>query len=587
MNHLPPIEVLPAQTVRATYGALILAISDHDAFSPYAPYLQNMANLIALVVENWSQAQELQSLNRNLEDQVLERTRELKESEERYRLVIQASNEGIWDWDLKTNYVYYSHRWKEMLGYADAELDNVFHTWEDLIHPDDLKIARQFLKEHFEENKPFVHTSRYQHKDGSLRWIEANGFALRDEEGKPYRMIGNHRDITEEKLAEAALKQAKERAEAANQAKDQFIAVLSHELRTPLTPVIAAAAALAEQEELPEDVRTDLEIIRRNVELEAKLIDDLLDITRISRGKIQLHHEVVDVHACFRSALEICQKVIQDKHLNISLRLEADQPHVWADPARLQQVFWNLLKNAVKFTPEHGRISVKTANTDGRLQFEISDTGSGINPEVLPRIFNIFEQGEKSRTRQFGGLGLGLSIAKSVVEQHHGTLTASSEGKNKGATFTLELTSIPAATEHATPLGSTPAPCRKSARRILLVDDNADTLRILSRLLQKWGYVVTTATCVQSAFEQAERKQFDLLVSDLGLPDGSGLDIMKHVKKRYGLRGLAISGFGTDDDVRQSRDAGFEEHLIKPVSFPVLQKAVEQIAAEKHRKVHS
>ena len=572
------IEVLPAQTARAVYGALILAVSDREAFDPYVPYVQNTANMIALVVENWAQAQELQSLNANLELQVTERTKELKESEERYRLVVQASNEGIWDWDLMTDNVYYSHRWKEMLGYADDELENKLQTWKRLIHPDDLPVALKDLEKHFQENKPYSHTLRYLHKDGSWRWIHSNGFALRDDAGKPYRMIGNHRDITEQKIAEDALKRAKETAEAANQAKDQFIAVLSHELRTPLTPALAAAAALVLQTELPGDVLADLRMIYRNVDLEAKLIDDLLDVTRISRGKIELHHEVVDLHACFRSALGICQREIEDKRLGLSLRLHAAQHHVWADPARLQQVFWNLLKNAVKFSPEQGTISVKTTNIDGKLHLEISDTGSGITPEVLPRIFNVFEQGEQSKLRQFGGLGLGLSIAKAVVELHNGTLTAASEGRDKGATFSLELAVIPVAAESPTTPTPAVAPCGTCAQRILLVDDNSDTLRILSKLLQKWGYIVTTADCVQSALDQTKKRPFDLLVSDLGLPDGSGLDIMKSVKKLYGLRGLAISGFGTEDDIRQSRSAGFEEHLVKPVNFQVLQRAIEQIA---------
>lgn len=376
---------------------------------------------------------------------------------------------------------------------------------------------------------------------------------------------------------EVALKQAKETAEAANRAKDQFIAVLSHELRTPLTPVLAVATTLETQKELPADVLADMEVIRRNVELETKLIDDLLDVTRISSGKIQLHQEVVDAHACLQAALEICRSGLEAKRLKVSLILDATQHHVWGDPARLQQVFWNLISNAVKFTPEQGRISIRTTNIDGQLRMEFSDTGIGIDPEFLPRIFNAFEQGEGSKTRRFGGLGLGLSIAKAVVELHHGTITAFSEGRDKGATFTVELSAIAAESEPSAPPPVTSH--KNGSKTILLVEDNADTLRILARLLVKWGYNVLTADCVKTAMEQASKEPFDLLVSDLGLPDGSGLDIMQKVKELYGVRGIAISGFGTDDDIRQSRATGFEDHLVKPVSFQVLQRAIEQIAS--------
>jgi len=377
--------------------------------------------------------------------------------------------------------------------------------------------------------------------------------------------------------SEVALKQAKEDAEAASRAKDQFIAVLSHELRTPLTPVLTAVTLLQEHEELPDEARMETEIIRRNVELEARLIDDLLDVTRISRGIIELHREEVDAHACLMKTLEICHTEIVEKGIEVSLSLRAKDYHVWADSARLQQVFWNLLKNAVKFTPKEGRISIHTNNTGERLKIEIADTGIGIESEALPRIFNAFEQGEQTRTRRFGGLGLGLSIAKAVIELHQGSLTAYSEGQNKGSTFTVELETI-AASPGAARDAIAPSPEKKEGKcKILLVEDHADTQRILCRLLRKWGYNVKCSDCVAQALDLAANEPFDILISDLGLPDGSGLDIMRETKKRYGLRGVAVSGFGTDDDLRQSRDAGFEEHLTKPVGVEGLHAAVERI----------
>ncbi|MCA1658895.1 MAG: GAF domain-containing sensor histidine kinase, partial [Verrucomicrobiaceae bacterium] len=229
-----------------------------------------------------------------------------------------------------------------------------------------------------------------------------------------------------------AAQKARAEAERANQAKDSFLAMLSHELRTPLTPVLTSVLTLEQEENLPEATRASLQMIRRNVELEARLIDDLLDLTRISKGKVQLSLEVVDAHSLLRNALEICQADIDQK--NLSLRTDFSAEKVWleADPARLQQIFWNLIKNAVKFTPEGGRLGISTGNENGQFRVEVSDNGMGIDAETLPKIFNAFEQGERTR---LGGLGLGLAISKALVETHHGELTAASPGRDQGATF--------------------------------------------------------------------------------------------------------------------------------------------------------
>lgn len=399
-------------------------------------------------------------------------------------------------------------------------------------------------------------------------------------DGRNY-LTGIGLDITEVKRTEAALKEAKEVAEAANHAKDQFIAVLSHELRTPLTPVLATVSALREQEELPGEVRDDLEVIRRNVELEVQLIDDLLDVTRLSRGKLDLRQEVVDVHDCLRSVVEICRVEIEAMHQAVIIDFQADRSHVWGDPARLRQIFWNLLKNAVKFTPKEGRITLHTFNEGERVKIEVADTGIGIAPDLIARIFDPFEQSERTRTRRFGGLGLGLSIAKVLVERHLGKLTVFSEGLEKGAVFTVDLGSV-AALPVSLALADVSLPDVLLSRRILLVEDHADTRRILARLLQKEGGEVTTADSVRSALKCAEARKFDLLLSDLGLPDGSGLEVMREVKARYGLRGIALSGFGTEEDVRASREAGFEEHLTKPLDFTVLRAAVQRLIRPKN-----
>ena len=253
----------------------------------------------------------------------------------------------------------------------------------------------------------------------------------------------NIRDVTERKRAEEELRRAKEAAEEAGRAKDRFLATLSHELRTPLTPVLATIAYVETMPDLPAELREEFASIRRNVELEARLIDDLLDVTRIGQGKLELHREVVDAHAILRAALEVCQGEAEAKGLEVSLALRAKVHHVWADPVRLQQVFWNLIKNAVKFTPAGGRISLRSADAGaGRLAIEVADTGVGIEPEALPRIFDAFEQGGTAVTRRYGGLGLGLAIAKMLVELHGGSLTATSGGRAGGSLFRVELETI-------------------------------------------------------------------------------------------------------------------------------------------------
>ena len=361
-----------------------------------------------------------------------------------------------------------------------------------------------------------------------------------------------------------------------NLAKDQFLAMLSHELRTPLTPVLASALALESEPALPQDVQESLQMIRRNVELEARLIDDLLDLTRIDRGKVQLNFEVVDAHTLLQNALEICQAEIDRKHLRRSLNLGARKVHLRADPARLQQIFWNLINNAVKFTPSDGQISISTSNTSkGELRVEIADTGLGIEPDSLPKIFDAFEQGGRT---QLGGLGLGLAISKALVEAHKGTITAQSAGRNKGSTFTLVFLTSEKAAAQIAPAVSPKLPAHQ-AMRILLVEDHEDSNRSLTNLLRRRGYHVQSALDFQSALDLGTKGEFDVLISDLALPDGSGIDLMQTLQSTRPILGIALTGFGMENDVRKSRDAGFQHHLVKPIDLNKLDLLIQESAA--------
>ena len=368
-----------------------------------------------------------------------------------------------------------------------------------------------------------------------------------------------------------------EELQQASKAKDDFLAVLSHELRTPLTPALAAAGFLADHDDLPLHLREEAQAIRAGVQLEARLIDDLLDLTRITRGKIELNLQTVDAHDAVRKTVEIVREDVRQKQLDLVMELKATQHHTRADAVRLQHVFWNLLNNAVKFSAKGGRITVRSWNEAGRFALEVRDTGVGVQPELQARIFDAFEQGERSIRRQFGGLGLGLTIAKTILDLHGGTIAVRSEGKNRGATFQVTLNAVPPP-EAVAPKTTPRAGAIGKGLHLLLVDDHPQTLHVLSGLLRKRGHRVATADSVESALALLERARFDALISDIGLPDGSGHDVMRAAKQQA-LPGIALSGFGMEEDIRRSKEAGFGHYPVKPVDFHELETCLCGIAA--------
>jgi signal transduction histidine kinase len=372
---------------------------------------------------------------------------------------------------------------------------------------------------------------------------------------------------------------ARAEAEQANRAKDQFLAVLSHELRTPLTPVLLATTLLEGSSELPRHLMEHTQMIRRNVELEARLIDDLLDLTRISRGKLQLNLSTADVHEVLLRAVEIC---CAERAGDLVLELAASRHHAHGDPARLQQVFWNLIRNAVKFTPAGRSIAVRSRNIGQTvIEIEVADAGVGIDPEFLPRLFNAFEQGDTTRVRTFGGLGLGLAITKTLVEAHGGTVIAQSAGRDAGATFTVRLpvlADVPRGELEPAPQADQPQVAQPQAS-VLLVEDHEETLEIMAKLLARLGYEVTKASTIKAALMAARDKHFDLLISDLGLPDGSGYELMRSLHAGNHLRGIALTGYGMSEDIQLSHEAGFAEHLVKPVDLKKLEEAMARVLA--------
>jgi signal transduction histidine kinase/CheY-like chemotaxis protein len=360
--------------------------------------------------------------------------------------------------------------------------------------------------------------------------------------------------------------------QAASRAKDDFLANLSHELRTPLTPIFAAIDRMAADELGRERFGQELRMFRRNAELEARLIDDLLDMTRITHGKLRLERRPVDLSEVIQDALDASyRQEPPDRRPGLNLELGAIDHRLWGDRARLTQVFWNLLKNAVKFTPSHGWITLRSRREHGvggddRLVVRVEDTGIGIESESLPRIFGRFEQGTSPAVTAAGGLGLGLAICRSIVELHGGSIEAASDGPGRGARFTVTLPA-PIAVEPEPSAGATP---HRGEAHVLLVEDHADTAEAVASYLRGCGYRVTVAGTVREALAAAESAEpgphgpVELLLSDLDLPDGSGHDLMSRLGAR-GLPGIALSGYGSPQDLRQSREAGFAAHLLKPV----------------------
>jgi signal transduction histidine kinase len=381
--------------------------------------------------------------------------------------------------------------------------------------------------------------------------------------------------MAERRRIEEELQQQKSVVETANRTKDHFLAMLSHELRTPLTPVISTLESLEAESAQTEDTKSALGMIRRNIELETQLIDDLLDFTRIARDKMQLRFVPIDAHLAISNVVEICRAEAESKGLRVHLSLRANTHRVAADSAKFQQIIWNLLKNAIKFTPDDGEIAISSSNPSPEvLMISVRDTGIGLEREVMQRIFDPFEQGNRSFERRLGGLGLGLAISKSLAQAHGGTLTAQSDGRDRGSTFTLSMPTLSPAEVITVPRKAS-SEASQHGLKILLVDDHQDTCAALEKLLVRRGHLVAATHNVRSAMEAAVRNKFDLLISDIALPDGSGMDLMLQLRAISKVPGIAISGFGNNRDIERSLQAGFSEHLTKPIKLENLEAAIE------------
>jgi PAS domain S-box-containing protein len=410
---------------------------------------------------------------------------------------------------------------------------------------------------------------------------------LFDGQGNVRGCISAFADVTERKHVEEALRaardsaeRAKADAETATKAKDRFLAVLSHELRTPLAPVLTGISLLEAEPGLSEHSRQYLEILRRNVELESRLIDDLLDLTRISQGRVDLHKRQYELATIVERAVEVCRADIAARQLHFEVDWKLGPCPVEADAARLQQVFWNLLKNAIKFTPQGGCVGVRARTENGYVVVEVNDSGIGIDSATLPSIFDAFAQADPTMSRRFGGLGLGLAISKALVELHGGTIDGESQGRDKGSLFRVRLpiAGLTDATAAGVGRHSEDVPPARQTFRILLVEDHGDTATMTVKVLELEGHEVQTAGDVATALQAVDQGQFDLLISDLGLPDRSGLDLIRELRARgKAMPAIALSGYGQLQDVERSRAAGFHLHLVKPVEPSRLLEVIQTV----------
>ena len=508
---------------------------------------------------------------------------QLAVSEIRYRRLFEAARDGILILSKNTLRITDVNPFMlELLGYPRAHFIGK-ELWEIGIFRD--KDASQSAMDKLLENG-FIRFEDLPLKDrnGKLHPVEIVANVYQENDTPVIqcniRDIGERVGFERERAALQAVEHSSRmEAQRASAAKDRFLATLSHELRTPLTPVLATLSTWEVSADLPEAMRRDAQMLRRNIELEARLIDDLLDVTRIMKGKLSLNRELTDLNDILTSVAGIVRSDMQAKHIHFTLQLNAQSHFVNGDPARLHQVVWNLLKNAAKFTPEKGSITLVTANeADGSVTLTITDSGTGIPPDLIERIFEPFEQGDGPFIQHFGGLGLGLAIAKALVIAHGGSINASSEGTNKGATFVVRLPTIEAPEKTQTPGPFPPPHVAGKSLSILLVEDHADSAMVMGRLLTKIGHQVQIAHTVTKALSLAQQHSFDLLLSDIGLPDGNGIDLLGKLRALGPIPAIALTGYGMDEDIAQCRAAGFRAHLTKPVNFRKLQEVLVEFA---------
>ncbi len=519
----------------------------------------------------------------------------LQYTSERLVMALDATQMGVWDWDLLTNKVVWTPDHEILLGYEPGTPHRTYQDWAVRVHPDDLVNVETIIQASIVQQQDYQCEYRVIWPNGSLHWVSALG-RCHFEQGQPVRMIGMMFEISDRKFAQQKLEQllvqeqlARKEAEYANRIKDDFLAILSHELRSPLNPILGWAKLLKTRNLDAAKREKGLETIERNVKLQVQLIDDLLDIAKILHGKLSIDMTPVDLVFIINSALDTVKTAAIAKSIDLSSVLPPIG-QVSGDAARLQQIIWNLLSNAIKFTPNHGEVEIRLQQIDNQAQITVRDTGKGISPLFLPHIFESFRQEDTSTTRKSGGLGLGLTIVRQLVEAHGGTITADSPGEGLGATFTvsLSLLNMTLPIQSTDKLSSSEFPL--TGIRVLTVDDEVDTRCILEESLCHYGAEVLAVASAVEVLNSLESFQPDVLISDIGMPDIDGYTLIQHIRTLPSEKGgqtpaIALTAYAREYDYHQAIISGYQMHIKKPVQLEQLVQAVVTLTANRE-KIH-
>ncbi|MBD2035853.1 PAS domain-containing protein [Leptolyngbya sp. FACHB-321] len=499
--------------------------------------------------------------------------------EAEFRQLADAMPQQVWITDAQGNTQYVNQQWTTYTGLTLEQTQDI-HYATQVIHPDDFEGTSALWQTALATGTLYQAEFRLKHRTAqTYRWFLSRAIAIQNEQGQIVQWFGTSTDIEEFRRAQAEREQllqqeqiAREAAENANRIKDEFLAVLSHELRSPLNPILGWARLLRTGNLDPARQRDALATIERNAKLQSQLIEDLLDISRIMQGKMTLTATPVSLALIISAAVETVRLAADAKQVAIVLDLDAAVSFVSGDASRLQQVVWNLLTNAVKFTPNGGQVTVKLRQVEQLAQIRVIDTGIGIKAPFLPYVFEYFRQEDGSTTRSFGGLGLGLAIVRQIVTLHGGTVTAESPGEQQGAIFTVQLPTLP----QTTPLMAAVTNLQSASERlldnvhILLVDDDTDTRKFEAFLLEQQGATVTAVDSGFAALQALEHFTPAVVISDVGMPDMDGYQLMQRLRLRPPTQGstvpaIALTAYATDVDQQRAMQAGFQRHLTKPL----------------------
>jgi PAS domain S-box-containing protein len=504
-----------------------------------------------------------------------ETNRALSASDARYQLAARGSSAGLWDWDMEAGTMFYSPRFKALLGYTEQEFPDLPASLLKVMHEEDQPAVQSALRAHLSQDTPLQVECRLREKRGPWRWFLVTGLALRDEKARAFRMAGSLVDISERKQTEILLQQS-------NRAKDEFLATLAHELRNPLAPLRTGLQILKKPQAGEAIQKRTLETMDRQLTHMVRLIDDLLDISRINSGKIRLDLARTSLGAALQTALELARPAMDLARHALEVRLPEPDIALQADETRLAQAFGNLLNNAAKYTPAGGRIALRAWQEGQQACVEIQDSGIGIPAEMLDRVFSLFAQVDGHAGTSGGGLGIGLFLVRGLIEMHGGTVEARSGGSNQGSTFLVRLPCLPPAPapaqapredERTLPGGAAPG-------RVLVVDDNLDAAETLVTLLEMLGLQARQVHDGEHVLEEALAFRPEVVLLDIGLPGIDGYEVARLLRAEPLLGRvtlIALTGWGAEDDRRRALAAGFDHHLTKPVDLALLEKMLRQL----------